>query len=423
MFKKYFFWLVFIFIIPTQFVFAEELVGEDALKAELTAQILYLTQVVEDLQTQVNNHLAVQQKKYIYDSQEIISNSVTWLKNAQESNVHFNYEYLPFLYRYLEGDNIVRQAGTLYELGEVFSRDNDNVYELEKNIDLSISYFLDNTISGSYNGYSFRCIKKDDLRCSLGATSLALVGIIDGISHSDKLLAKYSELARDYKNFLLAMKKEKEGFRTYFYTKGNQKESQSPFSTGEAFLALARYNIFDKNKDITDVLDNTFEYFKTDDIRFDTSLYLWAMAGVKTLFMSEQKEEFVSFVKEVTARRVAPYINYRNSTRNRGGYVEGLASAYTVLSGNLLDSELSRYEEEINFWLDKISILQVKEDFTMSVSINNGEKEELVVKDAGKAVGGFLSGLNEPVQRIDFTQHSLSAYLQKYVDIDGNKIK
>lgn len=36
-----------------------------------------------------------------------------------------------------------------------------------------------------------------------------------------------------------------------------------------------------------------------------------------------------------------------------------------------------------------------------------------------QALGGFLTGENELTQRIDFTQHCVSAYLQKRVDMDG----
>lgn len=49
---------------------------------------------------------------------------------------------------------------------------------------------------------------------------------------------------------------------------------------------------------------------------------------------------------------------------------------------------------------------------------HDGKLELLRVVNPAVARGGFLAGETELTQRIDFTQHCISAYLQKLVDID-----
>ncbi len=51
-----------------------------------------------------------------------INAGATWLIHAQEPNGHFRYEYLPYEGTYRVDDNMVRQTGALYALGEVRRR-------------------------------------------------------------------------------------------------------------------------------------------------------------------------------------------------------------------------------------------------------------------------------------------------------------
>src|SRR3989338_5553310 len=129
---------------------------------------------------------------------EIIAKSVQWFKEAQEQSGHFRYEYAPFMNIYGSDDNIVRQSGALYILGEVFIRDHNNRYTLK---------------DGGNN------------RCTLGTSGLALVGILDLIKKHPELESQYRPLIGGYASYILAMKKPNEGFRGYYYFAGDQTAS------------------------------------------------------------------------------------------------------------------------------------------------------------------------------------------------------
>ena len=94
-------------------------------------------------------------------------------------------------------------------------------------------------------------------------------------------------------------------------------------------------------------------------------------------------------------------------------------SAYSVMEENLTKEEKEYYLEEIDFWLDHSANLQVDSTDTLHLKYNESITKKARVLEKELSVGGFLTDINEPAQRIDFTQHCLSAFLQKMVDIDG----
>ncbi len=356
--------------------------------------------------------------------QETIDAAIAWFQQDQEPDGHFLYEYVPFLDRYVDDDNIVRQTGALYGLGEVVIRDTEDKFDVLETMEKAISYFEDNSREGEYGGRKFRCILKYEDRCSLGAASLAVIGIIDLVEKYPELESEYGGLIEDYIQYILAMKKEGEGFRGYFYFGKKQKAKESSFGNGEAFLALVKYYQANPTEEVKAVIDDSFDYFvKIYGSEWDRNFYLWGMAAIKVLYQldTDKSEEYFEFVRDYTDWRMEYYITRRNTTRNRCAYIEGVISAYSVLYPNISQERRDHYMEEIDYWLTRSQGLQVEEGDLMKVQFNNNKGKKLELASPDKAVGAFLSGLSEPVLRIDFTQHCLNSYVQKLIDIDGEE--
>ena len=351
---------------------------------------------------------------------EVIADSTDWLRAAQEKNGHFRYEYMPFLDRYVSDDNMVRQAGSLFVLGEILKADANDKLKLSGTIEKSLAYFENNSLSLSFNDRNFRCVQTKKGECGLGASSLAVVGAIDLVSANPQLSERYSALIKDYIEYILASRNPSAGFRnTIFSDDSKDDTSESSFSNGEAFLALAKYYEMTKNPEIKQLLDEVYIYFENlYGENFDNNFYLWGMAAVKLLNQIEPSDKYFDFVKSYTDNRIRPVKRKRNLTRNRCAYIEGVTSAYSVLEGKLSEREKENYLEEINTWLSKSAELQVKDDDKLQLQYNNRETEKLEITNSARAAGGFLTDFSEPVQRIDFTQHCVSAFLQKLVDID-----
>ncbi|MFC1594895.1 hypothetical protein ACFL3E_00520 [Patescibacteria group bacterium] len=346
----------------------------------------------------------------------IIANAVEWFKNSQEPSGHFNYEYSLVNDEYSNDGNMVRQMGALYELGEILVRDTKNVFNLKNSVKNSIQYARNNSVKRNLNSQQFLCVKKDKSRCSLGAVSLALIGVLDYVSVYPEEQAKYQDLINGYIDFILAMKKPDKGFRANYYLTTNQTNTESSFANGEAFFALVRYYKHNPTNEVKKVIDESFEYF--DVIyrnEWDNNFYLWGMAAIKDLYASEPLLEYFEFVRDYTNWRIEGYKGLRKTKHNKCAYIEGVISAYSVIK---------THEEEINFWLKKSQELQIM-DNKITTSIIEDIEFPLYLKNPDIAKGGFLTGLeyDELLQRIDFTQHCLSAYLQKHVDINSAELR
>ncbi|MFH1218614.1 MAG: hypothetical protein V1679_02130, partial [Candidatus Peregrinibacteria bacterium] len=265
-----------------------------------------------------------------------------------------------------------------------------------------------------------RCIKKDEYKCTLGGTSLALVGLLDLVEVYPSLEGKYLGLIEDYKEHILAMKKDGKGFIESYYLDKRKNDNESSFSNGEALYALVRYYQYEVDRKVRDVIADSLEYFlEVYREKWDANFYLWGMVALKDWYGIDPRDEYFEFVKDYTDWRISKYKGMRTTSNNKCAYIEGVVSAYSVLGKVLSDEELAYYLEEIEFWFKKGKELQISEGDFFRVSLNNGRIYGVQVEDWNKSEGGFLTSIKEPVQRIDFTQHCLSGYLQKLVDVDG----
>lgn len=345
----------------------------------------------------------------------IIAEGVAWLLNAQEKNGHFKYEYSPFLGVYLDDDNIVRQAGAFYALGEVAIRDTENVFDLRPALVRSADFFIAQSKESMYADTPFRCIVSTPSSkvCKLGATSLALVGILDMVERYPADEKKYAPHIVAYRDFILAMHKDNGGFRNaYRINTKTQSDTESSFATGEALLALVRLYQYEEDSDVADAIHKTFAYIDSDAVPFDTALYLWATVALKDMQEIWPNDAHVAYVREYTEWRFNSVSDKKTTTHNMCAYIEGVVSAYSVVAPHVSAVEKKQYVDEIEYWLAKSSVLQVS-----SLTAENPMRKLLWT--IVPARGGFLTGMFEPTQRIDFTQHCVSAYLQWLVDVQS----
>jgi len=93
-----------------------------------------------------------------------------------------------------------------------------------------------------------------------------------------------------------------------------------------------------------------------------------------------------------------------------------------VIAFSATQKEKNLYLHEINFWLNKSSDLQITDQDRTRV-IHSGDRSYFgEIVNFARARGGFLTGQDQLTQRIDFTQHCLSAFTQKFVDIDNGEL-
>ncbi len=343
---------------------------------------------------------------------------IGWLKNAQEESGRFKYEYLPFEGTYRADDNIVRQAGALYALGEVARRIDNDELGVRKTMERSIHYF-ESLARQSDGGGSCIAPTKKSVRCQLGATALALIGTISFVESFPDSNDEYQPLIESFVAHLLASQKANGGFRN-LYMGGNTKisDEESAFSNGEALLALVRYYRHENDDAVRVAIDRAFAHLSAEPL--DSNLYLWMMASLKDMHALWPKSAYTDYASSFTSWRMQKAKNLTDRTRNYCAYAEGLASATSVVRKE--NDTYAPLIAELNLRNARNYSLQITEKDRYRILTEGGLPKLKTLADAKRALGGFLTGDGEPSQRIDFTQHCIGAYVQTLVDILGEKL-
>ena len=351
----------------------------------------------------------------------IIADSIGWIKKSQADSGQFRYEYHPYADKYIDDDNIVRQAGTVFSLAMTASRDLDRAHDLKPTITKSIDYLESLSETGEFNGREFRCVIDRELgdSCKLGASALTLVTLMESFKAYPELETEYRQLANDYKEYLLAMRNQGAGFKGYFDPNDGalQSSRESSFFNGEALLALTLYQQYQPESVIEDTLLEVFDYLYTTADR-DPGLYLWSMASVNLLDQMYDDPRYLSYAQRYVSERLLTAESKRRRGGNYCAYTEGLASANVLFNRHLSDSVTEMYNVVLQRALSKNAALQISaEDRVRAVIDPNDGLVFKVIKNVELAEGGFLTAQDELVERIDFTQHCLSAFVIDVVDV------
>jgi len=349
-----------------------------------------------------------------------IESGTKWLMNAQEPNGHFRYEYIPYENTYREDDNIVRQTGTLYALGEVLKKKSTNAAEVESVVVRAISYFKSITEPTTESG---RCVLNTSVSrtCQLGATSLALIGLLDYLEFKPEKKALYKNDVEGYLTFILEQQKENGGFRNkYRVGSSKQSDAESAFSNGEALLALVRFYEYEKQSEVKTAIDDAFIYLKAKP--YETALYLWITAALKDLHRIAPNDEYVEYAYDFTKWRIEGGAGYLTGLRNTCAYGEGVASALSILEGEIAPREYAHYRGVLDRSNRLNRGLQINSKDTVRVFFSSTTPSFKKLENPERAFGGFLTSEKEPTERIDFTQHCVSMLLQTLTDLDTTSL-
>lgn len=345
--------------------------------------------------------------------QDSIDRASAFLIRMQEASGHFAYEYHPYDGSYSNDDNMVRQAGSLYALSELERHGPGSSPERVAAIERAIDYFDTLSITDSIHKKEFLCVKSgySSRRCQIGTTSLVLIGLLNYLAAYPEKENEYHDRVESYLAFILASAKGNGGFRNEYrvgYPAEDQKDAESSYGNGEALLALVRYYLYNQRSDVKQEIDATYAHLSTSE--YDVPLYLWIMAALEDMETLWPSADYRAYAKAYTDWRMNGVSYYRNSTQNYCAYFEGLTSAYQILKGKIEPTDEAALRSEINHWLERTLWLQVSSSNPYRLTALQGTLSLQKLANPAQADGGFLTGANELLQRIDYTQHCLGTY-------------
>ncbi len=327
--------------------------------------------------------------------------ALKYLIKSQRPDGLFNYQYDFIRGKYLDRDNIVRQAGVGFGLAEYFSKTKDTaikdaiVRALKAYAALSIEYGRGLVLSPD----------QSLSKAKTGATALALLAELFYFEASRD--SQFKDVREGWLRGLHALHRKGGGF---VRTPGSLEES--PYYNGEGWLALAHYaRLFPENAEVQEILEVVDPYLIA---RYggesDIGFIHWGMMAAAVRYKVTGEKRFRDFVRDQAEAfldrlrpDIKPHVNACYS-------VEGLIAA-----AGMLGEEQGRYRElgerlrrRINAEIEKSLTFQI---LPGQNKLDFGPGRYLFSEQLKNFAGAFTDGLYRPRTRIDDTHHCLSAFL------------
>jgi UDP-N-acetylmuramoyl-tripeptide--D-alanyl-D-alanine ligase len=330
-----------------------------------------------------------------------IGSAVAHLGTMQQEDGAFRYQFDFLTGRWSKDNNIVRQAGAGYALGEYLlaHRNADTENQLRQAIhwySRSSMRWKEGrllTFDGNYK------------KAKAGATALALISALYYRQVTED--KGFDQDIHAWTRGLLELRNENGGF-----SRRPRKSKESPYSNGEIWLALGIYiQQFPDDTQVIKTLEQIDIYFLQHySEKPDIGFFHWGLMAAGERYKQTKEKQFVDFAVQQTHRYLTDMRPRVNPKSNSCYAVEGMAAVLEMLEKSAEHSELkdrlvARIEKEM-----------VK---NLTLQIMPGQKE--IVLGSGRTLsaheipnnsGAFLNGRQRPQIRIDATQHCLSAMLK-----------
>jgi hypothetical protein len=322
-----------------------------------------------------------------------------WLVRNQTGDGDFNYELDVNTGEVLEGYNIVRQAGSLYSLAQVYRYEGGEKYEdsIEKGIQFFQSYYEDIEKEIPTTAINHDGTKKSN------TVALYLLALIEYMEEDTQAREKYIDEANRLANYLLLTQKE-DGSFIYLLDTGKE----SDYNNGESFYALIRMYKLTSDERYLSSATKAAEYIlsKYSNEEFNYSVYAWAMEGFAHLYEIEKDSRYWNFMKMYTEEYfkvsgISVSIYFDTSTgyppkANLGVYLEGLAHVAWIAK-----------DRDYDFYITIREFMGNSLKYLMSLQIDGPRSD----RETGFELisGGICYDYECATQRIDITHHNLSA--------------
>lgn len=323
-----------------------------------------------------------------------------WFMRNQTPAGDFNYELNVQTGTLTSGYNIVRQAGSLYSLSQLYSLSRKPTYKvgLEQGIHFFQQYF--EQVNG--NPTILRINYRGE--CKSNSVALFLLALIEYMEAEPAAAAQYNETAISLANYLLFTQTPHGSFLQTVVP-----PSESDYNNGESFYALMRMHTFSHDPIYLEGAKKAafFIMESYSQKKFSSSLFAWAMEGFAYLYQVENNPTYWKFMHDYSdmyltvngGKYVKRYFHGESITPpsgNLGVFLEGLIHVAWIAKEN----DTSYYQELIQF-------IEPSLRYLMTLQINGPSSSRKTNYDL--LSGGLCYDYACHTQRIDITHHTLSA--------------
>jgi len=349
-----------------------------------------------------------------------------FMLNNQYPEGNFTYEYDWQGKKHTKGDSQVRQAGAAW--GLTLINQYHSTPQLEEAIKKALAFFKNHSKTTD-DGRRY-VIYPGDVRGAMGTVALMALAHIDFLrAVKDKLseneVKELTEDLNEYLYFLLEAQRPDGLWRSrYQYETGEPFGNASPYSDGEALLALTKAAKYLGREDLWETAiraadaghrHNIAKALKIDpDSRTTKGYYQWSSMAFFEIATSDRPGvvKYGTYVMELADWMIDVHKTLER-TRNTAYAYEGIIHAYEMARRRDIKDKADKFRYVIERGLEKLISWQV------GSSIANSYIKKQPTEDLN-AVGGVQNHREEARLRIDVTQHQMHAIVLalKYVFSD-----
>ncbi len=335
-----------------------------------------------------------------------------YLTRSVRTDGSFVYEYLPKTDRMPDDYNILRHAGTIYSMLELYAHTGDPL--LLAAAERAITYLVQQVRLCTTPTGTLPCIVEDSTT-KLGGNGLAVVALakytqVTGHRH-------YLPLMRGLGYWIQRMQNEQGEFTRHkqTYPKGHDTGFVSQYYPGEALLALNRLYALDPNPVWLDSAEAGARYLITvrDTGLSDAELPHdhWLLYALNDLYRQRPDPLYLQHAMRIAGAIVArqnrqpAYPDWHGSfyhpprSTPTATRMEGICAAYKLARDSGRTGELAAMREALRWGI----AFQLQTQFR--------PESALYVHDPQRTLGGFKHSLTNYTIRNDYVQHNISSLL------------
>ena len=343
-----------------------------------------------------------------------------YLRQAVDARGRFAYMYYPGSDRVAASYNIVRHAGTVYAMFDLYqtTRDRELLRAAER-----ASKFLQSRIQPYKNSKNMACLVEKG-RIKLGAVALALVALAKQIEVTGdrsllvmaRRLASYIQHSQEASGQFISVR---------LHPSGRVKMFDSEYYPGEAILGLLRLYALDRQAAWLDTAAKGAHYLITVRDRDLATIRRiqdhWLLYGLNELYRFRKRDSYLRH-----AMRIASAI--RGSQNRRPAAPDSLGSygrsARSTPTATRSEGLLAAYQLARDFGTRKQARAirdTIYLNLALQVQTQFRPESVLYLKRPARALGGFHDSLTGLSVRIDYVQHNISSLLTVYRILKADK--
>ncbi len=350
------------------------------------------------------------------------SNGGKYLVSAVKPDGKFVYSYLPKISKEKRKYNIVRHAGTIYSMLQLYEVTRE--HDLLEKSRVALEYLISSIETLSTENGDIDCIVENG-KTKLGGNALAVVAVLKYYNQMKE--QKFLDVATRLGDWILASQN-KEGeyvIQTQLFPSGEVTKFRSQYYPGEALLALVRLfqidgqtkwldaaesgakfliNIRDGKKENNELAhDHWLLYALNELYRFrPNKIYIDHSMRLANAILNSQSD--AADFKDWNGSFYTPPRSTPTATR-----MEGLYAAYQLAR----DYNNDEMRNKIKKGLERGIRFQLQTQFRPETAI--------YLSDPQRALGGFKRSLTNYEIRIDYVQHNISSLLGMFDVLTENK--